>query len=243
MPDPVSRNCRRPEAPAPSLFEHGQARQWVAGRIATRAPAGFPRPRPGVQPATAPAVGPAEQGAARPGPPRWSAVLRACGDVQGASTEAMLALADFGACVHHGRIRFADAARDQRFAYGLQEVDRTKVPVTLLIPAQDGREWRLRVLPWTTIGGGPQPSPGTLLVVFHQPGEPAPCRTGRIDGAGSLTRAETQVLELLAQGLAAKEIAACRGVSTHTVRAQIAAILEKTCARSQRELLARLGSA
>jgi DNA-binding CsgD family transcriptional regulator len=53
------------------------------------------------------------------------------------------------------------------------------------------------------------------------------------------TEAERQVFLLLLEGQGLREIGIRRGSSYHTVRSQIAAILAKTGARSQRELLAR----
>ena len=57
--------------------------------------------------------------------------------------------------------------------------------------------------------------------------------------AHGFTDAERQVFLLLLEGQGLREIGIRRGSSYHTVRSQIAAILQKTGARSQRELLAR----
>jgi DNA-binding NarL/FixJ family response regulator len=53
----------------------------------------------------------------------------------------------------------------------------------------------------------------------------------------SLTRRESEVLEILAEGLADKEIAARLSVSTATVRTHVNAILAKTGARSRTQAL------
>jgi DNA-binding CsgD family transcriptional regulator len=51
--------------------------------------------------------------------------------------------------------------------------------------------------------------------------------------------AEVEVLQLLAAGLSAKQVAKQRGASINTVRTQIKALLQKTDTRSQRELLVK----
>lgn len=55
-----------------------------------------------------------------------------------------------------------------------------------------------------------------------------------------LTQAEAGMLRLLVHGFSGKQIAAERGSSVHTVRAQLAAVYEKTGHHAQRSLLAAL---
>jgi DNA-binding CsgD family transcriptional regulator len=57
-----------------------------------------------------------------------------------------------------------------------------------------------------------------------------------------LSRAESEVLEQLLNGSVAKQIASHRNTSLNTVRMQIRTLLQKTGARSQRELLLRCSS-
>ncbi|MRI32222.1 hypothetical protein EOPP23_04345 [Endozoicomonas sp. OPT23] len=54
-----------------------------------------------------------------------------------------------------------------------------------------------------------------------------------------LTKAESDVLDLLAKGMDGSEVAEARGVSKETVRSQIKCLLQKTGARHQNELLRR----
>lgn len=56
----------------------------------------------------------------------------------------------------------------------------------------------------------------------------------------SLTQAECQVLQLLAQGMDGSEIARHRGVSKETVKSQIKSLLHKTNSRHQNHLLSQL---
>jgi len=60
------------------------------------------------------------------------------------------------------------------------------------------------------------------------------------DGVDALTEREVQVLELLAQGLANKQIAAALGISEHTVKFHVSAIYSKLGANSRTEAV-RLG--
>jgi DNA-binding CsgD family transcriptional regulator len=71
----------------------------------------------------------------------------------------------------------------------------------------------------------------------------AAIRIARFAAEHRLTPAETQILALVLQGLAAKEIARARNASEHTVRTQLKAILHKTGTHSQRQLVARVGAA
>ena len=56
----------------------------------------------------------------------------------------------------------------------------------------------------------------------------------------NLTRAETDVLDLLLQGYGVKQISQRRHSSYHTVRSQLASLLSKTNCHSQRELILRM---
>jgi DNA-binding CsgD family transcriptional regulator len=63
-------------------------------------------------------------------------------------------------------------------------------------------------------------------------------RVERFAAEQRLTPAETQVLALVCQGLAVKEIARLRNASEHTVRTQVRSLLQKTRTHSQRQLVA-----
>src|SRR5690606_35577810 len=68
----------------------------------------------------------------------------------------------------------------------------------------------------------------------QQSAEPDP---SVVAAAFELTPAEAQVAAQLARGVSAVEIAAERGVSTQTIRAQIRAVFEKTGIKRQSDLI------
>jgi DNA-binding NarL/FixJ family response regulator len=75
-----------------------------------------------------------------------------------------------------------------------------------------------------------------LHVADAQAGLQAPRAGGAVDGAGEpLTPRELEVFELLAKGLANREIALALGISSHTAKFHVAQILEKTGAATRTE--------
>jgi len=58
---------------------------------------------------------------------------------------------------------------------------------------------------------------------------------GAVAQEGTLTARELEVLRLVARGLSNKEIAADLGITTHTVKYHLAAVLEKLGVRSRTE--------
>jgi DNA-binding NarL/FixJ family response regulator len=75
-----------------------------------------------------------------------------------------------------------------------------------------------------------------LHVADAQAGLQAPRTGGPVDGAGEpLTPRELEVFELLAKGLANRDIALALGISSHTAKFHVAQILEKTGAATRTE--------
>ncbi|MBY6224047.1 helix-turn-helix transcriptional regulator [Ferrimonas balearica] len=76
---------------------------------------------------------------------------------------------------------------------------------------------------------------GAMMVPWAQLwlGPSTPCQCG-------LTLAETQVMDLLLQGLDGSEIAQRRGVSKETVKSQIKSLLHKTDCRHQNQLISKM---
>ncbi|ESW61104.1 MAG: hypothetical protein Q27BPR15_08305 [Rhodobacter sp. CACIA14H1] len=75
------------------------------------------------------------------------------------------------------------------------------------------------------------------LTGLHDGPLPDPARLDPVARSCGLTRAETEVLQALAGGLAPADIATLRGVTTETVRSQIKALRMKTGARRQADLV------
>lgn len=77
---------------------------------------------------------------------------------------------------------------------------------------------------------------GNLVLLFLAIG-PAPRRPKELQQLFGLTRAEAELVELLAQGASADLCAVRRGVNVSTIRTQLGSIYEKTGAGSQLQLL------
>jgi NarL family two-component system response regulator YdfI len=84
--------------------------------------------------------------------------------------------------------------------------------------------------------------PALIQQLVSNPALEAQPLAGRLDDlpAGELTERESEVLGLLAQGLANKQIAARLGISEHTVKFHVSAIYSKLGASSRTEAV-RLG--
>jgi DNA-binding CsgD family transcriptional regulator len=86
-----------------------------------------------------------------------------------------------------------------------------------------------------------QPMPGHdtgVMVTVSDPARPRTPSLTLLRNAFGLTPTEAELAQALANGTAAAAIAAARGVSTHTVRAQIRSLLSKTKLRRQTDLVA-----
>lgn len=135
-----------------------------------------------------------------------------------------------------GRVRFDDLRVQIQWDTALHEASVTGAPTSAVLEfASAALELQL----------APVRSPldsefKPLLAVFAERGlRPDPERS--LQPKGRLTQAEREVLSAMLRGLPAKAIAAERGASVNTVRAQIVSILDKTGHASQRELLAAYG--
>lgn len=174
---------------------------------------------------------------ARPG-----LLVDAAGRVHGASENGFSMLRDgsLGIALTAGAIRFEDQRLQRQWQGALAQVSQSHLALTVAVSCR-GRSCKIELLPWRMIGAAAEALERPLLLVSIDVECPDPM--GRVSAFAlrhRLTTAETQILVLLSQGLAAKEIAARRHCSPHTVRAQLAAIMAKTGVHSQRQLLAGL---
>jgi DNA-binding CsgD family transcriptional regulator len=83
---------------------------------------------------------------------------------------------------------------------------------------------------------------GTVLLQLHAGASPdGPVRSGAPDGESvtePLTRREREVLELVAEGMSNRALAERLGISEHTVKSHVGALLGKLGAATRAELVA-----
>lgn len=157
----------------------------------------------------------------------------ACGEV----------LRDLGASFAHTVIRLARPESDSAWRNTMQRVACTKVAATALLPGSAVGSWRAHILPCGVLSRSRDAlERRLLLVVFELALRSVQARVDRLRTRFGLTGAEAEVLALLLQGVAPKHIASRRGSSVTTVRSQMSSLFGKTSCRSQRELIAALGT-
>lgn len=145
------------------------------------------------------------------------------------------ALADMPVTLFRNCLGFLSPLAQGDWQQALARVRATGLPGSFTVPAEGLSSWVLRIVPWNRLEGA---ADGCLVIVERKGG---PTRRQILNFASmfNLSRAESEVLELLLAGRAAKEIARARESSVNTVRSQICQVLSKTGARSIRELVAR----
>lgn len=103
--------------------------------------------------------------------------------------------------------------------------------------------WKLHLVPFELAASDASRQPSrTTLVVLELISRSRKARLLGFQQRFHLSAAETEVLAMLLQGMAPKEIAARRGTALSTVRTQMSALFAKTLCRSQRELIAAIGA-
>jgi DNA-binding CsgD family transcriptional regulator len=140
-----------------------------------------------------------------------------------------------------GRVVFADHYLQDSWQVALNEVHITVVRQSLLATGQDGRQWRVHMVPFRWALGHGDALGQSLILVTVEPlstGAEPDFESVLPDAARPLTPAETEVLNALLQGHTAKVIANSRGASVNTVRNQIMTILGKTGHHNQKSLMA-----
>jgi DNA-binding CsgD family transcriptional regulator len=139
-------------------------------------------------------------------------------------------------------LRFELEALQHEWSVRLRNVFANRSAASLDAQLKDGGVCRMHIVPWQALAAAADGTEQRLALVMMDPlpGAHRAPDFERFCAAARLTAAERQVLGLIVQGQSAKAIARTRGASGHTVRNQIARILEKTGCRSQRELVTRL---
>jgi len=162
-------------------------------------------------------------------------VLDAWGRVVARNDAACAAGPGLGALIVGGHLRFP-AGRDQDlWDHMTRQVHQTGEAASF---------GNIHLVPWRNFASATDAlEKGLILAIFDAGGGTVMAREPPLALHHRLTKAESEVLALMAKGLTAKDIAAQRNSSVHTIRSQIKAVLEKTGARSQRELLAKMNQA
>jgi DNA-binding CsgD family transcriptional regulator len=144
--------------------------------------------------------------------------------------------------IFHGQLRCDESRSRSEWNRVFRHVVNSGLAASFYIEAIDQTAWRVHIIPWRSIGT-PKDSleEGLHIVNFEQVAAAVEARVAKLAAAHGLTAAEVGVLVLLKKGRSAKQVAAERRSSLHTVRAQIASVLEKTGCHSQLQLLAKLG--
>jgi DNA-binding CsgD family transcriptional regulator len=143
-----------------------------------------------------------------------------------------------------GRVRFADTDMQSAWEAALSDTHATAVEHTFTAGPPGARQWQIHLIPlhWRLLDGDLLDN-RMIMAVFQAGGaaqaQPA---VGSFTPAARLTQAELEVATGLLHGLSAKVIAKERGASVNTVRSQIMSILDKTGFKSQRELIAAVGT-
>lgn len=153
------------------------------------------------------------------------------------------ALRDLGVSLVCGRLRWEQPTDDAGWCRLARAVACTGEAQTLELDGHCIGRWKLHVVPFELRApdAGRQPS-RTMLVVLELVSRSREARLLEFRQRFHLSAAETEVLALLLQGMAPKEIAARRGAALSTVRTQMSALFAKTLCRSQRELIAAIGA-
>lgn len=166
-------------------------------------------------------------------------------DAAGRSIERNDAFEDFmgaaGLRVATGRLKFDDPYLQDSWQVALADVHVTALRESLLVPAPDGSQWRVHLVPLRWTMDETAATERTLIVGIverHVTGGEAAVDTMMPDLDRPLTPAESEVMNQLLQGHSAKVIANARGASVNTVRSQIMSILEKTGHHNQKALIA-----
>lgn len=116
--------------------------------------------------------------------------------------------------------------------------DRSKSDSFMIVPKRDGgQQWLLECFPLTNLCGDIDGQFKGAAIFVTDPDREDLISTKGLDALFQLTRAESEICNLLAKGKRIEEIADIRNVSPGTVRGQVKDIFGKTSVSSQSELV------
>jgi DNA-binding CsgD family transcriptional regulator len=166
-------------------------------------------------------------------------LLGSNGRVEAINPVGLAKCASLGMVLHSFGVRFADAENQSRWAQMVRNVAESSIAVRIQVVDTVGRRCDIDAVPLKQMQTRSDSRDCRLLLVTMDisPSErPTPDAFAERFG---LTVAERAVLSMLLHGHPAKRIASMRNSSVHTVRSQIASLLDKSGSQSQKELLSR----
>jgi DNA-binding CsgD family transcriptional regulator len=173
-------------------------------------------------------------------------VCDAEGGVHMANQAAMAVLAARdGVALQSGRIAIADVAARRKFlaalnatAPGQAQASAPEMPAALLVPRPSRKAAYQLIARRISMGNTSAASLWTLILL--DPARQSEVALRALAHVHGFTHAETRLAAFLLQGASLEETAARTGLKVSTLRTQLRALLQKTGARRQAELVALL---
>jgi DNA-binding CsgD family transcriptional regulator len=156
-----------------------------------------------------------------------------------AAAEEVLQWAD-GLSLKAGRLVASSAQCGTRLNAAIGQATRSREPSISYVSIGRGPDlapYLVTAVPLLGRGG-----PALAMLIFRDPDRDAPISTDRLRAFFGLSAAEAAVALDLARGRIAPEIAALRGVSAHTLKAQLRSIAAKLGVSRQSEIAAKIAA-
>lgn len=171
-------------------------------------------------------------------------VADAQGRVVTANAAAATAFGELPVELAGGYLRILVPEKHSEWLVALHVARRTNGSASFDLLTESAALWQVHVVAWRAIAPPRDALEEQLLLVTLERKAHASARQLQALAARhGLTRAETEVLDLLARGYSPKEIAQRRDSAVNTVRHQVSSILGKTGCSSQRQVISKLRGA